>query len=159
MACCLGDTFASEIGILSKSTPRLATTWKKVPPGTNGGMTLLGTLASVLGGALIGAALGFELFLEGGTCLTAHDWEYSKLVEYGRLVVYGAAAGALGSYVRALNLSIVGASWLQVSLIRLIRCSERLFRGRDIIRKRSKSCLTSLRIWAQTSLSLADSRF
>ncbi len=77
MACCLGDTFASEIGILSKSTPRLVTTWRKVPPGTNGGMTLLGTLASACGGALIGAALGFELFLEGGTCLTAHDWEFS----------------------------------------------------------------------------------
>ncbi|KAF8332329.1 integral membrane protein DUF92-domain-containing protein [Cantharellus anzutake] len=102
MACCLGDTLASEIGVLAKSTPRLVTTWKKVPPGTNGGMTLLGTFASVLGGALIGAILGFELFLEGGTCLSAHDWKYSKLFEYGRLVLYGAVAGALGSYIDSL---------------------------------------------------------
>jgi len=102
MACCLGDTFASEIGILSKATPRLATTWRKVAPGTNGGMTLLGTLASALGGALIGATLGFELFLEGATCFTAHDWEYSKWTEYGRLVLYGAAAGVLGSYIDSL---------------------------------------------------------
>src|SRR5260370_8225741 len=101
MACCLGDTIASEIGILSKSTPRLATTWRKVPPGTNGGMTILGTLGSAFGGALIGATLGFELFLEGGTCLTAYDWQHSKLTEHGRLILYGPPAAVLPSSLRS----------------------------------------------------------
>lgn len=45
------DTFSSELGILSRSKPRLITSWnlRKVPPGTNGGVTLTGTLAGFFG--------------------------------------------------------------------------------------------------------------
>lgn len=45
------DTFSSELGILSKGNPRLLTSWnfRKVPPGTNGGISTLGTLAGFLG--------------------------------------------------------------------------------------------------------------
>ena len=40
-ATCLADTLASELGILSKSDPFfIVQPWKKVPPGTNGGVTL-----------------------------------------------------------------------------------------------------------------------
>ena len=48
------DTFSSELGILSKSKPRLLTSWnlREVPPGTNGGVSLIGTLAG-FGGAFI----------------------------------------------------------------------------------------------------------
>ncbi|GAW09380.1 integral membrane family protein [Lentinula edodes] len=41
--CCLGDTLASELGILSPSKPVLITSLKPVPPGTNGGMSVGGT--------------------------------------------------------------------------------------------------------------------
>lgn len=49
------DTFSSELGILSKSQPRLITssTFRKVPPGTNGGVTLLGLGAGLLGSIVI----------------------------------------------------------------------------------------------------------
>ena len=49
------DTFSSELGILAKNSPRLLTSWnlREVPPGTNGGITLLGTMAGFLGAFMI----------------------------------------------------------------------------------------------------------
>ena len=46
------DTLASEIGVTR--TPRLITTMKKVPPGTDGGVSLLGTAAGIAGAGVIG---------------------------------------------------------------------------------------------------------
>lgn len=48
------DTWATELGTLSKSSPRMITTGQKVEKGTSGGISLTGTLAALTGGALIG---------------------------------------------------------------------------------------------------------
>jgi uncharacterized protein (TIGR00297 family) len=48
------DTVSSEIGQAVGSSPRLVTTWKRVPVGTDGGVTLVGTLGGVIAAALIG---------------------------------------------------------------------------------------------------------
>ncbi|CAG8138502.1 unnamed protein product [Penicillium olsonii] len=51
------DTFSSELGILSKSKPRLITslTLREVPPGTNGGVTATGLGAGLLGSFIVSA--------------------------------------------------------------------------------------------------------
>eukprot|EP01084_Bolivina_argentea_P041360 76300_1 len=64
-ACATGDTWSSEIGIMSSSPPRLITEpWRIVPKGTNGGVTLLGLCACILGGLFIGITFWFS------TCMT-----------------------------------------------------------------------------------------
>ena len=56
-ACSCGDTWASEIGTaISSHVPVLITTFGKVPVGTNGGITITGTVSSILGGTVIGVA-------------------------------------------------------------------------------------------------------
>ncbi len=62
MATVNADTWATELGVLSRDAPRLITTGKPVEPGTSGGLTVTGTLAALGGAALIGlVAAGFDL--------------------------------------------------------------------------------------------------
>ena len=54
MATVNADTWATELGVLSKTPPRLITTGRLVPVGTSGGITPLGTLIAFLGALTIG---------------------------------------------------------------------------------------------------------
>ena len=49
LATATADTWATELGVLSASSPRLMTSGQPVAPGTSGGVTLLGMAASALG--------------------------------------------------------------------------------------------------------------
>lgn len=54
MATVTADTWATELGTLSNTPPRLVTNGKIVPSGTNGAVSGLGTLAALVGGLFIG---------------------------------------------------------------------------------------------------------
>lgn len=54
IATATADTMASEVGVVT--TPRLISNFKKVPPGTDGGISVVGTIAGILGAGLIGLA-------------------------------------------------------------------------------------------------------
>ena len=49
------DTVSSELGQASSRTARLVTNWKPVPAGTDGGVTIIGTVAGAAAAALIAA--------------------------------------------------------------------------------------------------------
>ncbi|TMW59121.1 hypothetical protein Poli38472_007266 [Pythium oligandrum] len=87
-ACCAADTWASELGVLSTHDPVLITSFKRVPPGTNGGVSLLGTAASTAGGAFIGLLYYLVSLLTGGAQL--------------QVVPFGAVAGLIGSLLDSL---------------------------------------------------------
>jgi uncharacterized protein (TIGR00297 family) len=56
MAAVNADTWATELGVLSRGLPRLITTWQPVERGASGAISLLGTLAAAGGAGIIGLA-------------------------------------------------------------------------------------------------------
>ena len=56
-AACQGDTWSSEIGVLSASRPRLILGFRSVTAGTNGGVSLLGSAAAAGAGLVLGGFL------------------------------------------------------------------------------------------------------
>lgn len=120
-ACCGGDTWASELGVLSKSKPRLITDPRReVTAGTNGGVTALGWAASAGGGAVVGSAffVGRALVesMGGASAISASSGSASPMIEFLFITAFGAACGLFGSLVD----SVLGAT-IQYSGY----CSER----------------------------------
>ena len=106
----LGDTLASELGMLTSSSssssssnnhlPVLVTQpWRTVPIGTNGGVTLGGTLWSAVGGLIIGALTVAMDALSG-----------IRPLRFLAVVAYGGICGLVGSLLD----SILGST-LQVT--------------------------------------------
>ncbi len=66
MATVTADTWATELGVLSKTPPRLITTLRQVAPGTSGGITRVGLLATAAGATCIGLAFAAGRAVESG---------------------------------------------------------------------------------------------
>jgi uncharacterized protein (TIGR00297 family) len=100
-AACAGDTFASELGIV---LPRpgaepvlIIAPWRRVPPGTNGGVSWQGTFASGLGGLLMGCVY------------------YALSPDHGRDQLALILVGLIGGLVGSMLDSVLGAI-LQLSI-------------------------------------------
>ncbi|GAB2289244.1 hypothetical protein Dimus_023549 [Dionaea muscipula] len=91
-SCRNGDTWSSELGILSDDLPRLFTTMKRVKRGTNGAITKSGLYAAVVAGFMIG--LTYVLYgLFDGEC---------SQVEPVFVIVLSALLGLCGSQLDSL---------------------------------------------------------
>lgn len=90
------DTFSSELGILSKSKPRLITspTFRQVPPGTNGGVTLWGLFAGLIGSFVITTAALATLPLCGTDANDSIAWTMSRRQYFAASMII---CGGLGS--------------------------------------------------------------
>ncbi|UYN88740.1 MAG: DUF92 domain-containing protein [Anaerolineales bacterium] len=84
------DTWATELGVLSPGQPQLITTGQRVPKGTSGGVSLVGSLAAAGGALLIALVAGFV-----GAGFMQAGFLFSVLL-----------AGILGSYFD----SLIGAT-------------------------------------------------
>ena len=86
LAASTADTWATEIGTLSRSDPRSILTGRRVPVGTSGGVSMPGTLAMVAGAMFIGA-----IMIAFGWTLEVVNW----------VIIGGIAGGVLDSLLGA----------------------------------------------------------
>jgi uncharacterized protein (TIGR00297 family) len=92
MSSVTADTWATELGILSRVLPRLITTGEPVPPGTSGGLTRLGVWASLAGALLIGAVATLLAQIE--SLAQSHAWSL-QAISYPLLAIAGGVTGSL----------------------------------------------------------------
>jgi uncharacterized protein (TIGR00297 family) len=105
MAAVNADTWATEIGALSRTAPRSVLSGRSVPPGTSGGVTPLGSAAALAGAASIGAAVA----LLASPPLASAPAEAAP----GALFAAAAAAGIAGAFAD---------SWLGATVQSMYRC-------------------------------------
>jgi len=108
MASVNADTWATEIGALSRRAPVSVRTLRRVAPGTSGGVTPLGSLAALGGGAFIGACA--MLLAQAPTGWSAAAVPAPPALA---LLLAGAAAGLAGAFAD---------SWLGATVQAMYRC-------------------------------------
>jgi uncharacterized protein (TIGR00297 family) len=99
MATVNADTWATELGVLSPDLPRLVTTGQAVSPGTSGGITSLGTWASLAGALLVGAVAALLIQIDSlvngaGSASGLYAPLRAHAVTYPLLAVAGGLGGS-----------------------------------------------------------------
>ncbi|MBI5878144.1 MAG: DUF92 domain-containing protein [Chloroflexi bacterium] len=95
MAAVTADTWATELGMLSLTPPRMVTTWRETRTGENGAVSTLGLISAATGALLIGSAALLGRYVEGffaDVPLSAYLW----------LPTTALIAGFIGSVVDSL---------------------------------------------------------
>merc|ERR1711872_682837 len=92
---------ATELGsVIAKSDPFLITTFEKVPKGTNGGVTWVGLVSSLIGGLVIGLAYYTGIYMAAS--------QVDKALAPCQLLVI--LVGGLGGLMGSLLDSLIGAT-------------------------------------------------
>jgi uncharacterized protein (TIGR00297 family) len=93
------DTISTEVGLLSKTEPRLIShLGKSVPAGTSGGVTILGELGALTGSVLIGG----PAWLLASLGLMTIPFTNAPVTFTYQLLIIAVAAGMFGSVVDSL---------------------------------------------------------
>ncbi|MGG4495198.1 DUF92 domain-containing protein [Brevibacillus reuszeri] len=125
MAAVTADTWATEIGGLSKTPPRSIKTGRRVPPGTSGGVSVLGFIGSLAGGLFIGAVAWLLL----GLSVQATQDAAAAAIRPAAWAVIAGLTGLIGSLAD----SWIGATWQQ--MYRCSTCGREIEQARHCGRK------------------------
>jgi len=120
MAAVTADTWATEIGGLSRKSPRSIKTGRIVPPGTSGGVSSLGIGASLAGGLFIGIVAWMLLAVSNPSASEAT----TAALRPASWVGIAGLAGIIGS----LTDSWIGATWQQ--MYRCAACGREIEQAR-----------------------------
>jgi uncharacterized protein (TIGR00297 family) len=103
LAAATADTWATELGVLSQSEPRLLTTSSVVPAGTSGAVTWLGSGAATLGAGLIGIVAALLAFFPLFSLPSTHALSF---------VLAGLLGGSAGTLADSLlGATVQGSYW------------------------------------------------
>ena len=105
------DTFSSELGILSSAHPRLITspTLRKVPPGTNGGVTVWGLVAGLLGSLIIVTVSMALVPFCSPKEFAENGWSFLQRQRFTyALTIWGALGSVVDSFL---------GGWFQMSVV------------------------------------------
>ena len=133
-SCCNGDTWSSELGILSKSEPVMITNFKPVPKGTNGGVSLYGTLMSALGGLIIGLIYSVSNINE------------CNIVNIFKMSLLGTFSGLFGSLIDSLLGSLFQLTIINKTdnTITSTINKDSIFLGRDILNNNQVNLISAV---------------
>jgi uncharacterized protein (TIGR00297 family) len=110
LATAAADTWATELGLLARRRPRLITSGHPVAPGTSGGVTLEGTLASLAGALTTGAAFGATAWLRSRLPGPPAGGAAGRAA--GQAVLLATVAGTAGAGVDSLlGATVQGVYW------------------------------------------------
>lgn len=102
LAAVTADTWATELGALSRKQPRSILTGRRVQSGTSGGVSLAGLVASLAGGCLIGAVAYLLTRIQGGSADGFIALDVSWIILSGCAGLFGSVADSfLGATIQA----------------------------------------------------------
>ncbi|WVO18503.1 hypothetical protein L204_106220 [Cryptococcus depauperatus] len=154
----LADTLASELGILSVTPPIHILTLQHVPPGTNGGVSILGIAVSILGGALVGLVQILDLLAENPACTTS-GWVWAaELLGMGALLGLGGSvldsllgASLQATYYNTEEKRVVTDSSQKYAASKALPEVKRIEFGMDVLSNSSVNLICSSTHWSFSS--------